>query len=267
MPKLPIEQIVVEERIREDLGNLDDLAESLRQYGLIHPIVVDAQNRLVAGGRRLEAAKRLGWTEIEVRYLGELSELERRMIEIEENVRRKDLTEYERSQRLVELLNAAKAVAKNEAQAVLSNEIVKNTNEAATLDFQHQLSTRGVDNKTSQQGRPFNPESMRSVSRLTRIPEQTFREAKQHVETVQEIPELAEQPKKAVLQVGHMLRKIDDAEQREEVKRAIANNPSLAKLAENPKAFIERVVEHHEEEKQRKIAVLAAKERQIDEAY
>ncbi|MBX6396308.1 MAG: ParB N-terminal domain-containing protein [Alicyclobacillaceae bacterium] len=82
MAKLSIEQIQVGTRVREDTGDIGEIAESMRRYGLIHPIVVDAQNRLVAGGRRLEAAKHLGWREIEVRYLGELSEAERRMIEV-----------------------------------------------------------------------------------------------------------------------------------------------------------------------------------------
>jgi ParB-like chromosome segregation protein Spo0J len=39
---------------------------------LIHPLLVD-ELQPIAGCRRLEAAKLLGWTRIEVRLFGELS--------------------------------------------------------------------------------------------------------------------------------------------------------------------------------------------------
>lgn len=220
MPKLPIEQVVVDERIREDYGNLDELAESMRVHGLIHPIVVDANNRLIAGGRRLEAAKQLGWTEIEVRYLGELSEYERRMIEIEENVRRKDLTEYEHSKRLVELLEAAKEAALKRVS------FIQQAKETCTPRVQ-------VSPQVSMRGPMPTPGSLRDVSAQTGVPVMTFVEAKQHVETIEEIPELVDQPKKAVVEFGRLLRKIDDPAQRETVKQAVSQNPDAVKQLRN----------------------------------
>jgi ParB-like chromosome segregation protein Spo0J len=96
-----IEEIEMGERRREDYGDLAGLGASIRRYGLIHPIVVDEKNRLIAGGRRLEACRILGWAEVEVRDFGELTEAERREIELEENLRRKDLTPYEQAKELV----------------------------------------------------------------------------------------------------------------------------------------------------------------------
>ena len=123
MTKCSINDITINERIREDMGNIAELAESMGKYGLIHPVVLDADRNLVAGGRRLEAARVLGWTEVEVRFLGELSDRERRLIEVEENIRRKDLTEYERSQRLMELMEAVKEVTKEEPVAFAAQEV------------------------------------------------------------------------------------------------------------------------------------------------
>jgi hypothetical protein len=54
------------------------------------------RGRNVSGGW-LEACKRLGWDVIDVRAYGELTEQERAEIELEENIRRKDLTPIELS--------------------------------------------------------------------------------------------------------------------------------------------------------------------------
>lgn len=116
--KLPLESITVGKRRREDYGDINGLAESMRRFGLLHPVVVDDEANLVAGGRRLRAAQMLGWESIEVRDLGELSEAERDEIELEENARRKDLTPYERSKTLVKLAETAQRVLKEQAEDV-----------------------------------------------------------------------------------------------------------------------------------------------------
>jgi ParB family chromosome partitioning protein len=62
--QVSIEDIVVKKRIRQDLGDIGALAESLKKYGQISPILISEKNVLIAGGRRLEAAKSLGWRTI-----------------------------------------------------------------------------------------------------------------------------------------------------------------------------------------------------------
>jgi len=71
---------------------LQELANSISTHGLFHPIIVDQDKFLVAGERRLEAFKLLGRTEIQVHYLDELDPIETKVIELEENVQRADLT-------------------------------------------------------------------------------------------------------------------------------------------------------------------------------
>jgi ParB family chromosome partitioning protein len=63
---MKIEAIKVGVRHRLDLGDIDGLAASIEDIGLLHPVTVDEDGRLLAGARRLAACKRLGWTEIAV---------------------------------------------------------------------------------------------------------------------------------------------------------------------------------------------------------
>lgn len=98
MPKVPLSSIKVSDRMRVDLGDetLDGLVDSLREYGQLQPILIDADNNLIAGGRRYTAATKLGWTEIEAHQTTALPEDVRGEMELEENIRRKDFRWQER---------------------------------------------------------------------------------------------------------------------------------------------------------------------------
>lgn len=102
--KLQISQVKVGERQREDYGEIKELAESLAdpRFGQLQPIRIDRDRNLVAGGRRLAAAALLASAgqpihglepgEIWAEYIDTLSPDHAQAIELEENVRRKDLT-------------------------------------------------------------------------------------------------------------------------------------------------------------------------------
>ena len=55
------DSVIVKKRIRRHLGDIEALMESLKKYGQLSPIIIDRGYELIAGFRRLEAAKRLGW--------------------------------------------------------------------------------------------------------------------------------------------------------------------------------------------------------------
>lgn len=78
-------------RQRRELTNIDELAASIRNIGLINPIVIQRDLTLVAGERRLTACLQLGLDPIPVRYLEDMSPLELHLVELEENVKRVDL--------------------------------------------------------------------------------------------------------------------------------------------------------------------------------
>src|SRR5262245_15694129 len=81
-----------EGRQRKQVNGIEILADSINRLGLIHPIVVTRDGTLVAGERRLAACKQLGWGNISCQYVDELDELHLRAIELEENIKRTDLT-------------------------------------------------------------------------------------------------------------------------------------------------------------------------------
>lgn len=92
--KIPIEQIDIGDRFREDMGDLQSLADSIKAQGLLQPVGVTAEHVLVFGERRLRACRDvLGWTEIEVRVVNVTSIVEG---EHDENEVRKDFTVSER---------------------------------------------------------------------------------------------------------------------------------------------------------------------------
>ena len=83
---------------------VEQLVSSIKVIGLIQPITVcKLGNRyvLLAGAHRLAAYKRLGHREINA-FLVERTEHDRRLIEIDENLCRAELTELEKSEHLAE---------------------------------------------------------------------------------------------------------------------------------------------------------------------
>jgi N6-adenosine-specific RNA methylase IME4/ParB-like chromosome segregation protein Spo0J len=90
--EITIAQIRIGKRFRKDLGNIGELAESIEDVGLLHPVVIDNEANLIAGYRRIMAAKKLGWRKIECKII---SLDENRYGEIEENQNRKDFTASE----------------------------------------------------------------------------------------------------------------------------------------------------------------------------
>lgn len=95
--EVPIGDIKVGERFRTDYGDLERFVESIRKFGLLQPIAVDSDLRLLAGGRRFAAASLAGLEQIPVRVIQTTDELVRREIELEENIERKDLSWLEKS--------------------------------------------------------------------------------------------------------------------------------------------------------------------------
>lgn len=90
-----INDIKVKRRVRKDLGDLESLKTSLRTYGLLNPITLNSRYELIAGERRLEAAKQLGWSTINAQVLEVADKVSQLEIELEENIQRHDFTDEE----------------------------------------------------------------------------------------------------------------------------------------------------------------------------
>lgn len=114
--EVPIDSITVGERRREEMGDIEGLAASIAEYGLLHPITITRERVLVTGGRRLRAYQLLGKSQIPARIREDLSGAALREVELEENLQRKDLTPYERSRTLVELAPLVAARISSESE-------------------------------------------------------------------------------------------------------------------------------------------------------
>lgn len=90
--KIPLTDIKIGERQRLDIGDLSDL-ESMSdpEVGQINPIIIDHDNRLITGRRRLAKATALGWDSIWAEYSESAkTELAKQKIEFFEDIGRKD---------------------------------------------------------------------------------------------------------------------------------------------------------------------------------
>ena len=48
------------------LSNLDDLIKSIKDVGLLQPLIINQFNQIISGHRRFECVKKLGWDEVDV---------------------------------------------------------------------------------------------------------------------------------------------------------------------------------------------------------
>ena len=94
METIFIEEVHVEREARQRwaVDEIDSLKRSIDRRGLLNPIVVDEDNVLIAGERRLTACRALGHMTILARRLSDLSPLEKQAVELEENIARKNLS-------------------------------------------------------------------------------------------------------------------------------------------------------------------------------
>ncbi len=93
--KVSVDSVVIRERVRHDLGDLKPLMESMRRHGQLNPITLTRDNELIAGHRRLLAARTLAWQYIDATIVDRHSEVEKLTLELEENVHRKDFSPEE----------------------------------------------------------------------------------------------------------------------------------------------------------------------------
>jgi hypothetical protein len=97
--KVQVTQIQVKDPVRIDAGNIAEMAENIREFGLLHPVVVrqihEGNYELVAGYRRLKACEQLGWTEIPITIINAEDALRKLDTLLHENLRRKEFNYIE----------------------------------------------------------------------------------------------------------------------------------------------------------------------------
>ena len=102
--RIPLDDIVISDRQRSDVGDIGTLMQSIKTHGLLSPIIIErGTKQLVAGGRRLASFKALrdldpdgGWGTIPFRNYEALAKEDLKILELHENIMRLDLTWQER---------------------------------------------------------------------------------------------------------------------------------------------------------------------------
>ncbi len=89
--QMPIETIVVSRNGHGETENLDGLTASIRARGVLEPLIVTPEGRLLAGRRRLVAAGRAGLTVVPVRICDVSDERAAIEISLVENVERAEI--------------------------------------------------------------------------------------------------------------------------------------------------------------------------------
>ena len=85
-----IDEIKIVDDRRVDLGDIESLQGSITRIGLLNAILINKKdNSLVSGYRRLTSHKNLGLKKIRAKYYQDLTELERKIITLEENLHEK----------------------------------------------------------------------------------------------------------------------------------------------------------------------------------
>lgn len=134
MPITPVDQIIVRKRLRNiDLKKVQQLSESISEIGLINPIQINGKT-LVAGAHRLAATKLLGIETIITNSVGIKGDNDSfRLIEIDENLFRNELSASEKSQHITEridILKRKKGINSDEkVNLIIEKEIKENISE------------------------------------------------------------------------------------------------------------------------------------------
>lgn len=98
-PLIDIQAVRVPKDRLRPLGDVKQLAESIAEVGLLQPITVTKDLRLVTGRHRLEACKLLGHKTIAA-HVVDLDGLRAELAEIDENLIRNELTTLERGEHI-----------------------------------------------------------------------------------------------------------------------------------------------------------------------
>ncbi|ECL2574166.1 ParB/RepB/Spo0J family partition protein [Campylobacter jejuni] len=124
-----------------DQEALDELANSIKEFGLIQPIIVFKKNNkfiLIAGERRLRAVKALGKKEI-LAFIADIDENKLRELALIENIQRENLNPIELANSYKDLMQVHKITQENLAELIhKSRTQITNTLRLLNLDIRTQ---------------------------------------------------------------------------------------------------------------------------------
>ena len=146
--KIKISSIIITDRTRKELGNIASLAESISSVGLMQPVVINENNELIDGQRRIKAYIQLGIKEIPF-FQVNLKEIA--LGEFHANSNRKDFTPSERvaiSQAVEKILERqSRRVGRPRSDGSTSSKMSMSTvPSAVTINDEHILNLKSSEN-------------------------------------------------------------------------------------------------------------------------
>lgn len=153
--KYTIDEIIIPSKRKRFIarGKVKELAESIKEIGLLQPIIVTINKVLISGLHRLEACKLLDWQEVDC-VEKDYSELDAELAEIDENLIRAELTTLERGEHLLrrkEIYEAKHPEAKKGQYGHKGNKVVTKA-ESEIISFSEDTAAKlGVSSRTVQQ--------------------------------------------------------------------------------------------------------------------
>ena len=149
---------------------IEELAKSIAAVGLMNPVTLDQNNTLIAGLHRLEAAKLLGWTEIECTAMG-MDDVQAELAEIDENIVRTRLNRQELCEQLLRRKEIYETLHPEARHGMRNGQTAKNANLAS-------LETKSFAEDTAEK----TGMSKRAVSRLVQIANNLTGDARRIIE-------------------------------------------------------------------------------------
>ena len=200
-----------------DPEKLNQLVQSVKEHGILQPLLVRAVNgeyELVAGERRLRAAKEAGLTEVPI-ITKELSDLQTLQIALLENLQREDLNPVEETEGILELLSIELDVNSGEVISIL-NQVANAKKRGLELTENVSRQLEIIESVLSGVGR-FSAESFRtSRLPLLNLPD--------------DVLEILRQGKIEYTKARAIAKLKDDGERRELLDKVLNENLSLSEI-------------------------------------
>ena len=235
-------------RRKASKDDIQRIADSIAEVGMMNPITVDADHNLIAGLHRLEAAKLLGWSEIECNVC-ELDELHAELAEIDENYIRANLTPLETSQLLFrrkeiyEALHpetkAGTAQGNGMKRSAEGNDLADNLSVRPKSFAQDTAEKLGVDERTVRRqvkiARDLTPEAQRIIEESGLKVTQQSRDRLSRLE-----PELQREAAEKLVSGEHYMK---SSEYDADTEAEDGEDESVSATGFVPREFIERFLE------------------------
>lgn len=197
---MKISEIKVGKRYRREIGDLESLKKSIKEIGLLHPIVVNKNNELIAGVRRYQACKELGLEDVQVTIV-DLNDMLRG--ERDENVERKDFLPSE--------IAAIAEAIKPKIEIEIKKETREKESEAGKKGGRgHKKSEKGVGNfPTPFRGAGNFPEPLSSKKENKRVLKEVAKYTGVSDKTLKKAIEVKEAAEKEPEKYGHLVEEMD----------------------------------------------------------